>query len=141
MVMLMMIRAFLFAPLFARFARGGAASLTATVEVYDSCVCSCVFVCVRVCSCVCVRVCVRVCSCVFVRSCVRSLPYPPGVGVVKRRSVWLVWVLHHHHHMMLYLNRAAPPRLVTSAGRLRQSMKTAPSRLHSPWLKVASCGG
>ena len=65
-VVAMVIRAFLFAPLFARFARG-ASSLTATVvEVY---VCSCV--CVRVCSCVCVCVCscVRVCSCVFV--CVR----------------------------------------------------------------------
>ena len=44
--MVMMIRAFLFAPLFARFARG-VASLTATMEAYDLCVCSCVFVCVR----------------------------------------------------------------------------------------------
>ena len=41
--MVMMIRAFLFAPLFAR----GAASLTPTMEAYDSSVCSCVFVCVR----------------------------------------------------------------------------------------------
>ena len=75
MVMVMMIRAFLFAPLFARFTRfaRGASSLTATVEAYDSCV--------RVCR-------VFVCSCVFV--CVRAFapylpPLParlPGVGVV-----------------------------------------------------------
>ena len=42
--MVMMIRACLFAPLFARFAwGGGAASLTPTMVAYDSCV----FVCVR----------------------------------------------------------------------------------------------
>ena len=68
-VVAMVIRAFLFAPLFARFARG-ASSLTATVV--EVCVCSCVIVSVCVCSCVrvcsCVFVCVRVCSCVRVRS-------------------------------------------------------------------------
>ena len=41
--MVMMILTFLCAPLFARFARG-AASLTPTMEAYDLCVCSCVFV-------------------------------------------------------------------------------------------------
>ena len=76
-VVAMMIRAFLFA----RFARG-AASLTATVEAYDSCVC--VGVCSRVCWCVfaCVLVCVFVC----VRAFAPYLPpLParlPGVGVV-----------------------------------------------------------
>ena len=99
-VVAMVIRAFLFAPLLARFARG-ASSLTATVvEWKDSCVrvCSCVFVCVHVCVCSCVRVfmcvrvcscvrvfvCVRVCSCVFVCSCAFA-PLPPS-------PTHLVWV-------------------------------------------------
>ena len=97
-VVAMVICAFLFAPLFALFARfaRGASSLTATVvEVF---VCSCVFVCVRVFVCSCVFVCVFVCSCVFVCVRVRSLPpslpplpHPPGVGVVKRRRLWWRW--------------------------------------------------
>ena len=88
--MVMVIRAFLFAPLLARFARfaRGASSLTATVEAYDSCVCSCVFVCVFVCVCscvfVCVFVCVRVC---FVRSCVRA--FAPSLPPSPTRLVWV----------------------------------------------------
>ena len=84
--MVMMIRAFLFAPLFARFARGQPPSQQLWRHMIR--VCSCVCVCVCVCSCVCVRVC----------SCIRSLPPSlparlPGVGVsvvvvVVRRSVW-----------------------------------------------------
>ena len=63
--MVMMIRAFLFAPLFARFARG-AASLTPTIVAYDSCVC--VFV--------------------FVRAFAPYLPpYLPGLGTNARTGV------------------------------------------------------
>ena len=77
--MVMMIRAFLFAPLFARFAQG-AASLTATMQAYDLCVCSCVFVCVRA----------------FAPYLPTYLPYLPGLGtnartgvsVVVKRSLW-----------------------------------------------------
>ena len=74
--MVMMIRTFLFVPLFTRFTRG-AASLTPTIVAYDSCVC------------------VLVCSCVFVRSLPTYLPTCLGwvrthlrVCVMVKRSLW-----------------------------------------------------
>ena len=91
-VVAMVICAFLFAPLFAPFARfaRGASSLTATVVEVFVCSCVCVFVCVRVC----------VCSCVRVFVCGRSLP----------PSLHIYIYIYTYICIYLYFNRAAPPR-------------------------------
>ena len=111
-VVAMVIRAFLFAPLFARSLGGASSSSSITATVVE------VFVCVRVFVCVCVRAfvcsCVRVRSCVraFVRSCVRVFvsfvrscrscvrPVPRSYTCI---SIYLFIYI-------LYFNRAAHPR-------------------------------
>ena len=94
-VVTMVIRAFLFAPLFARSLGGG--HPPPSQQLWWRC--SCAFVCVRVFVCSCVRSCVRVCS--FV--CVRSPPsLPPYIYIYIYIYIYLF--------IYLYFNRAAHPR-------------------------------